>query len=152
MLSFLRDAPCFAALRYVIVEPVPRWHAEQETRLAEFSGERVEWRASLAELEPFDGVHFSNELLDAFPVHRVRWTGQAWVERFVDWAGDGFVMIDGTVTSDSLREHLALIPYPRSDGYETEINLTALAWVSELAGKLRAGWVLLIDYGYSRAE
>lgn len=152
VLSFLREAPCSAAVRYVIVEPAPHWRAEQQSKLAEFGAAKVEWRASLAELEPFDGVHFSNELLDAFPVHRVRWSGQAWVERKVEWVGDRFILIDGPAVDGPLREQLGLLPQPVAEGYETEVNLAALDWMTELSTKLRAGWALLIDYGYSRAE
>src|ERR1700674_1904129 len=58
----------FSALRYRIVEPFPPLQDRQSQTLSEF-GDRVRWRRSLDELEPFVGLHFSNELLDAFPAH-----------------------------------------------------------------------------------
>ncbi len=45
---------------------------------ASFAGS-VAWRASLEEMPPFTGVHFSNELVDAFPVHLVRYSAAAMV-------------------------------------------------------------------------
>src|SRR6059036_2683922 len=53
----------FAALRYRIVEPFPILQERQQRSLESFRG-KVEWRESL---EPFTGVHFSNELLDSMP-------------------------------------------------------------------------------------
>ena len=60
----------FAALRYCMVEPFPILEARQIEQLRDFEG-KVAWLKSLADLEPFTGVHFSNELLDAMPVRLV---------------------------------------------------------------------------------
>jgi len=38
------------------------------------------------------------------------------------------------------------------DGYASEINLNLRPWLREITGHLRAGLVLLIDYGYPRQE
>ena len=59
----------FAALRYWIVEPfaiLKKW----QRRMLEIFGEKIQW---LQSLQPFTGVHFSNELLDAkLPGHTPR--------------------------------------------------------------------------------
>jgi len=60
----------FAALCYRIIEPFPILQDRQARALAEFGG-KIEWRSSIDALEPFTGVHFSNELLDSMPVHLV---------------------------------------------------------------------------------
>ena len=36
--------------------------------------------------------------------------------------------------------------------YETEVNLAALKWIESLAQKLTRGYVLAVDYGYSRDD
>jgi SAM-dependent MidA family methyltransferase len=100
---------------------------------------------------PFRGVHYSNELLDAFPVHRVAWRGDRWVERRVDFQDDRFVFVDAAIDSDALRIHLGQLPSVPAD-YETEVNLAAAPWLSEVTWKLQAGFVLAIDYGYPRPE
>jgi SAM-dependent MidA family methyltransferase len=138
---------CFEATCYVIVEPLPIWRNAQMSALYDL---QVQWCASLAELEPFTGIHFSNELLDAFPVHLVARTGGGWVERHVILNGESFVFSDGPLTDLRLANHLATIDAP--PGFATEVNLRALDWLSELFGKLDRGYVLLIDYGYSREE
>ena len=72
----------FAALRYEIVEPLPTLRARQAETLSPFK-EQVGWSDGLQQVAPFCGVHFSNELLDAMPVHLVKWSGTEWLERHV---------------------------------------------------------------------
>src|SRR5207245_10847028 len=60
----------FAALRYRIIEPFPVLKDRQSLTLAEF-GDKIEWLASIDELEPLTGVHFSNEMIDSIPVHQI---------------------------------------------------------------------------------
>ncbi len=139
---------CFAAVRYTLVETSPVQRDAQAATLARF-GEKCRW---LDELPPFTGVHFSNELLDAFPVHLVAWTGDQWLEKHVDFREDRFVFLDRPLTSEALRAHLARLPGPFPPDYTTEVNLAALAWAGEVAAKLQRGFILAIDYGFSRAD
>jgi SAM-dependent MidA family methyltransferase len=149
VLEWLRtmEPDCFSAAHYRIVEPIPALRTVQQTALAG----RISWHSSLHELPTFSGVHFSNELLDALPVHLVTWTGSEWLERHVSVEGERFVFVDAPLTSAELQEHLKTIP-PVPDGYVTEVNLEALAWIDALATRLARGWVLAIDYGFSREE
>ncbi len=136
----------FAALRYRIVEPFAVLRARQQTRLRELAS-KITWQETLE--EPFRGVHFSNELLDAFPVHLVRWTGTEWRERGVDAAGE---FVDLPLTNAALAARLELIPQPLPAGYETEVNLAALRWIESLSKILTQGVVLVADYGFPRAD
>ena len=92
-----RSPDFFAALRYRIIEPFPVVRRRQEGVLGSFA-EKTEWRGSLEEMEPFCGVHFSNELLDALPVHLLIAAGPAgarrWHERFVERTSCGFAFVD----------------------------------------------------------
>lgn len=144
------DPACFAAASYVIVEPseVSR-RRQRETLCARFES-KVAWFPSLEPLPQFEGVHFSNELLDAFPVHRIRWTGSAWMERSVGWK-DGFHFTD-SIPSPELAAAVLDLPRDLPADYETEVNLTAVQWIQNLSEKLTRGWILLIDYGYPRDE
>ncbi len=143
--EFAADA--FAAVEYTIVEPVEKLRVEQTARLA---GLPVRWSASLEDLPPMVGVHFSNELLDAFPIHLVVRTQSGWAERHVQWTDDRFTFTDGPLTDPRLAPHLARIE--ASPGFITEVNLAALDWLSTLAARLDRGFVLLTDYGYPRDE
>jgi len=141
----------FSTLRYWIVEPFPILRERQREALRGF-GEQLRWKESLADLEPFCGVHFSNELLDAMPVHLLSRAGAGWEERCVAESGGEFGFVTEPITDAELVRHLARIPQYLSEPYETEANLAALQWMEQLAPKLARGYVLAVDYGYSRDE
>jgi SAM-dependent MidA family methyltransferase len=150
VLSALRDSP--VSFPYCIVEPFPILEERQKETLAEFTG-KVTWRKSLDELEPFAGVHFSNELIDSMPARLVvREPGKGWQEKFVALAGNDFVFVTKPIAEKRLRDHLRKIPGTENTRYETEVNLAALDWIESVAQKVRRGFVLAVDYGYSRAE
>jgi len=153
VLSTSSAAPEFnAALHYQIVEPFPVNAARQRERLAMFAG-RVTWHGSLETLPPFYGVHFSNELLDALPVHRVVFQKGEWRERYVTLDVDSGTTLSWTDDPISTPQLAMFLPYlPVVDGYETEINLEAPAWLESVSRRLERGYVLVADYGYSRAD
>ncbi len=118
-----RSPEFFSGLRYQIVEPFSALQDRQSQGLKEF-GDRVLWRKSLDELEPFVGVHFSNELLDAMPVDLHG--------KLVGLEGDKLVFVEG----------------PGG----TPMNQAMLDWIDCLSTKLERGFVIAVDYGFSRAE
>jgi SAM-dependent MidA family methyltransferase len=150
VLTAMRDFP--AALGYCIVEPFPILRERQEQTLSGFAG-KVTWRESLRDLEPFSGVHFSNELLDSMPVRLIaREVGGDWQEKFVNDGGEDFAFVTKPIAQQKLRSHLETLPLAESAAYETEVNLHAIDWIKEIARKLVRGFVLAVDYGYPRAE
>jgi SAM-dependent MidA family methyltransferase len=140
----------YSALRYEIVEPFSVLQDRQSQTLDEFQ-DRVQWRKSLAELEPFSGVHFSNELLDSMPAHLLIATESGWLEKFVALHNDEFVFVHQPVVEPRLQAALKDLP-TRQIGYETEINLAALDWIDQLAPKIQRGYIVAVDYGYPREE
>jgi SAM-dependent MidA family methyltransferase len=125
--------------------------ARQRDALGEFD-DRLVWFRSLDELPPFRGVHFSNELLDSFPVHLVNWNGTAWLERRVAERGDLLSFVDSPIAHGALAEYLARVPLPLPVGYETEVNLAALHWTAAVSQRLEQGFVVAADYGFARDE
>jgi SAM-dependent MidA family methyltransferase len=115
----------FEALDYRIIESFPILRERQSQMLEPFRN-KVEWRDSL---QPFVGVHFSNELLDALPVRLI--SGGA--EKLVDLQGDKFLFIERPLSS-------------------REFNQAALDWVDSIATNLQRGYVITIDYGHSGNE
>ena len=145
----------FAALRYRIIEQFPVLQDRQSETLAKFEG-KIEWCASIDALEPFIGVHFSNELLDAMPVHLIvsvetKAESINWLEKFVTLNGDEFAFVDQSIGNRKLRDHLQKLP-ARPASYETEVNLTSLGWIENVSHKLARGYVIVADYGYPRDE
>jgi SAM-dependent MidA family methyltransferase len=115
----------FEALDYRIIEPFPILRERQSQMLEPFRN-KIEWRNSL---EPFTGLHFSNELLDALPVRLI--SGD--VEKLVDLQGDKFLFIERPLSS-------------------TAFNHAALDWVDSVAANLQRGYVIASDYGHSGNE
>jgi SAM-dependent MidA family methyltransferase len=148
--ALLAEAPeLAAAIDYCIVEPSPALRRKQEASLCGFAG--VRWCDSLESVEPFEGVHFSNELVDAMPVHLLRKTKSGWREQFVDWQDESFVWRELEVSSSEL--HAAARKLPElAENYHCEINLDALNWIDEVGRKIRRGFLLTLDYGFARDE
>lgn len=159
--DFARDAlaalqtqapECFEKTRYQIIEPSSSLRERQAAALSHIPG-RVFWAETLSELQPWTGVHFSNELLDAFPVHRVRWNGSEWRELYVGVGASGFIWQERPLTdSPALATYVAQIPQPLPPSYEIEINLAKDQWLADVSARLTRGWLLAIDYGHPRAE
>ena len=144
--------PLYAGLEYHIVEPSPQRQQWQRATLARFAP-RVRWLAGLSEnQEAYSGILFSNELLDAFPVHRLGWDAQAkkWFEWGVALEGDKFVWTRWQdfrfQISDSELE--PVLP----DGYTIERCPAAEAWWRQAASAMRSGKLVAVDYGLTAAE
>jgi SAM-dependent MidA family methyltransferase len=140
---------------YYILELSADLRERQARRLAERAphlAARVRWLDTLPP-QPLHGIILANELLDAMPVERFRLTPAGVQQLCVAWQGDDFVW--RTVPADdalatSVQSRLDVTSLP--SGYTSEINLRAEAWLRSMAGHLAAGVILLIDYGYPRAE
>ncbi|PZR73501.1 MAG: hypothetical protein DLM73_10590 [Chthoniobacterales bacterium] len=146
-----RSPKFFAALRYQIIEPFPILQGKQAEAFEDFR-DKIIWKKSVADLEPFCGVHFSNELLDAMPVHLIsRIDDQRdWQERYVEESGEKFAFVARPIADENMRAHLEKILLPDVRSYETEVNLAALDWIDLVSRKLARGYVLAVDYGYAR--
>jgi SAM-dependent MidA family methyltransferase len=150
----------FTALEYIIVEKSPTLRQEQQQRLQDFP---VRW-CNFEDTPPnaIVGCFFSNELVDAFPVHQfILETGklrEIYVttdqnDKQTNAQYPSFVEVTGEPSTPQITEHLDSLgieltqsAYP--DGYRSEINLAALDWLSIVADRLQLGYVLTIDYGY----
>jgi SAM-dependent MidA family methyltransferase len=161
----------FKAVRCCIIEPFPVFKEQQERALAEFK-RKASWVSSIEALEPFTGVHLSNELLDAMPVHLIclrkdspvaKPPGPAiWCEQGVGLEQGEFVFVPQPIADGALENHLARIAefLPRLDdtdpesasAYQMEVNLEALGWTDQISTKLKRGFVLTVDYGFARSE
>jgi SAM-dependent MidA family methyltransferase len=141
-----REAPGLAsALRVTLVEPLEALRARQRDTLAAWAG-RVRWVDSPAQLAGAEGVFFSNELVDALPVHRVAHRAGAWWECRVV-RGEPFGWREEPVTS-GLADEIARWGIPAVEGYTTEVCPAAADWMRSVGRALRRGTVLTIDYGH----
>jgi SAM-dependent MidA family methyltransferase len=181
----------FERIEYVIIEPSVRRKEWQQETLKCFAP-RVRWLANFSESSssspgpllphrgaaqaspPFNGIIFSNELLDAFPVHRFGWDAarKAWFEWSVGlqeskliWVRSTELWTAETVQSlpvagepPALSWRAAILDLPSSllavlpDGYVVEAGPAASHWWREAAARLACGKLLTIDYGHAAEE
>lgn len=153
----MRHPDVLESLDYWILEPSGVRRQSQEETLDEFAG-RVRWFGSWDEVPSsgIRGVIFSNELLDAMPVHRLGWDakGQKWFEWGVTLENGRFAWTrlekrEEGVSIPALPENLlAVLP----DGFTTEVCPAAVAWWRRAADALREGKLLAFDYGLTAEQ
>ena len=155
--AYRRDKPDFLArLRYLLVERSPAMVETQKQRLLELTGTGVNiaWVLDLdaVSADSITGVFLSNELVDAFPVHRLVKRPLGLREIFVGWDGSRFIEIEAPPFSPDLEAYFARIGISLEVGQQAEVNLQALAWMRQVGTRLRRGLVVTIDYGHAAAD
>ena len=100
----------------------------------------------------FIGVVFSNEFFDALPVDAAVYRDGAYHEQRVALADGEFRWHTGEVVGDAAEHYLRRYYLPPQEGSWYEVNLEALAWLTNMAETLTKGYVLSVDYGFTRAE
>ena len=99
------------------------------------------------------GCVVSNELIDAFPVHRFEVEDGALVELFVDVDADGrFLSVAGEPSTPLLAGRLDRLGVELPEGTRGEVNLRIGSWAKQVAEIVERGFVLTIDYGYEAKE
>ena len=137
--------------RYWIIETSPYLRSIQAHRLKTECPdllERVHWTD--APPKNYHGMIFANELLDAVPFDCFEFKNNQFYERRVARSGDLF-RFESHPASKPLKKHLALLP-PLPEGYCSEIRPALSPLIHTMASCLKEGVLLLLDYGYGRAE
>ncbi len=140
----------FAAIHYAIVQSSGAASMHQKCAPEPDFLSRITWFENLADLarEKPEGVFFSNELVDAFPVRSITYRSGQWLEQLVAIDGEALRWIDRPNEDVELAEAVEALPLPKIEGYTTEINLPARHWIGEVGRALDRGYVVTIDYGY----
>ena len=109
----------------------------------------IESAAELAALPPIKaGIFFSNELFDAFPVHRLVRNGDELSELYVTLnVEEKFTWSNGPLSTPALNEFLREYSVELVDGQVIEVNLEIDTWLSSVAAKLERGFLISVDYG-----
>jgi SAM-dependent MidA family methyltransferase len=102
--------------------------------------------------EHFTGVVFSNEFFDALPVDAAIYHDGAFRQQRVALVDDAFQWHTGDVVGAAADRYLRRYYPPPEEGRQYEINLEALAWLERMAAALTKGYILTVDYGFTRAE
>lgn len=139
-----------AAVQPWIVEPHPPSRERQRAALPPAWRNRLQFAAGAAELPPLTGLFYANELLDAFSARLFRREPEGWGELGVDLDDDGRgIEVVLPPLSPALPPGLAAdLPAP----WTWEHQPALLPWLDALAGRLKRGAILLLDYGFTDPE
>lgn len=152
-----KNEPIFyQRLRYYLLETGPHFIKEQKERLASQEREgKVFW------LEPeafgegevqIEGCFLSNELVDAFPVHRVVLDHGGLKEIYVTGQNGRFEEQWGKPSDQGISDYFRSMSISLQEGQKAEVNLAALNWMEKVSQCLKKGFILTIDYGYFAEE
>ena len=109
----------------------------------------------------FTGIILANEVLDAMPIELITYQDQQWVFKDVALAKESTE--DASEDTIGFRHCLgkevpqAMLPaclrqQSFENGYTTEINVNAKAWINSISEILDMGILLTIDYGFPEHE
>ena len=152
VLRYLQQFPeLLKSLEYIIIEKSSGLIAKQQELLQSFCEQvKITWKTWAEILDAsITGCCFSNELVDAFPVHQIVVEAGKLREIYVT---EDITEIRDNISTDRLVHYFDLInitPSTFPDGYRTEVNLAALDWLETVSQKLKRGYLLTIDYGYT---
>src|SRR5262245_48863595 len=149
-----RNAAFAAVLRYVLVEPSPVLQERQRALLKGRASIPTTWAddAGLDARAPFVGCLFANEVLDAFPVHRVVGTPEGPREIHVMVRDDRLAEQTLPLSTPVLERFLLESAIDLEPGQEADINLAAPCWISWAVGLLKRGHLILVDYGHEAED
>lgn len=118
--------------------------------LARMTAAGFDAQAARASAEPFTGVLLANELLDAFPVHRLIVRDGALMEIYVGWQDGWFADDVGPLSDVGLTDTLRGLEL--AEGQRLEVSPSVQAWARGIGQQLQRGYAVLIDYGYPAHE
>ena len=149
------DRQGFAGLRYRIVELSADLQRLQRQTIAARLPQmvaQVEWLDAMP--AEFSGVVVGNEVLDAMPVRSFEWDGMRLLEAGVA-VTDGDLCWSGRPADARLEAMVAGLgvdPGTWHLPYRSELCPQQAAWLATVAQAMRAGAILLLDYGFPAAE
>ena len=93
-----------------------------------------------------------NELIDAFPVHRVIATGDGLMELYVSESETGFQEHPGPLSTDDIERYLAAHRIQPLPGRPFEVSLEGESWMRHASERFERGSIIIGDYGYETEE
>jgi SAM-dependent MidA family methyltransferase len=149
-----REPEMYGGLRLVLVEQEPSLESAQREMLAAHI-DRLAW-CSPDEFASgnftFSGCLYSNELVDALPVHRVVMTSDGLKEVYVTSKDGELAEEAGELSNPEIAAYFSRIAVELHPGQQAEVNLNAPQWLASASRTLERGFILTIDYGYPAAE
>ncbi|MEO7259527.1 MAG: SAM-dependent methyltransferase [Luteimonas sp.] len=144
---------------YAILEPSADLRQRQRNRLQQRLNpllfDLVEWLDAPLQ-QPWNGVLFANEVVDALPTPRFTLCDGGVFEEHVALDGQGhFIRADrpaDALLAAAVRHVERQLEAPFVDGYRSELLPQLPYWLQAVIGGLCSGTLLFTDYGYARRE
>ena len=151
-----QQASLLPRLACILVERSPVFRRRQQEILAasQEQGVAIRWVDDLQSIPDgsLTGMLLSNELVDAFPVHRVRMEEDGLRELYVTSRDHALQERWGEPSTPELASFLSDLDVELPVGFTTEINLEAVSWIKQVARVLDYGVLITIDYGHTARD
>ena len=142
----------YGLLRYRMVEISPVYIEKQKGLLSPHRA-KITWDSvEDAGAMKVEGCFLSNELIDAFPVHRVVMEEGELKEIYIDLDNGKFKEVLHNPSTPELQAYFKRVGITLAEGQRAEVNLEAFRWLQEVSQGLKQGFVITIDYGYPAQE
>lgn len=146
------------AVQYYIVEASPALIYRQQERLRRVR-DKIEWVNGSVFNIPFrkeviNGSIISNELPDAFSLHKVKMVSEELMEVYIAEKEDCFIEEDGKLSNEMLKQYYDYMEIKLKDGDPTSLpytflNLHASEMIIDMSRVLEKGsTIITVDYGY----
>lgn len=137
-------------LKLIIIEPHKPFRDMQYKEVKDFYKEVIFFNEP-SELDEVSAIFYSNELFDSFPVEIL--------ENIEGEINQVYVTVENNLfkevlrpASESIKNFIFTNNINVPEGFRTEISPSSLEFYSELLKKIRRGFSLIIDYGYTQEE
>lgn len=144
-------------LSYSIIETSP-YHREEQMKLLSNKNGFTQFDSLIAyqEIEKgdFEGIVFSNELIDALPVHVIEMHNSEIYEVFVTYDKESKKLIEEKQLCTNENVLLWLEKYGPilKEQQRIEIPLNMNKWIKEINNFMKRGLLITIDYGFTKEE
>ncbi|WP_226677287.1 class I SAM-dependent methyltransferase [Mesobacillus jeotgali] len=139
-------------LTYCIVEASPYHRKLQKAELNGLEDVKILYGSTFADTGMKQGLIFSNELFDAFPVHVVEKHEGIVNEVFVGFDNEQLKEIMLPVMDDRITAFINDQEIELAEGQRIEIPLAYEPFIKSIADHFTKGIMVTVDYGYTKEE
>lgn len=137
-------------LSYTIIETSP-FHRRLQQEKIHFN-ENIKQVMELSDINPFEGLIFSNELFDALPVHVIQKLDNELYEIMVTIKDNRLAEMPVRIQNKRILDFLSRQKLVLDESQRIEIPLAMIEFIHSISSYLRKGIMATVDYGYTNEE
>lgn len=151
-----KDPEFYKKLQCLMIERSDFMIKRQKEKLNQAGHEqKITWYSDLDPIKKEGGITgciFSNELVDAFPVHRVVMTDAGLKEIYLSVKDDKIIESVDDLDSPEISRYFDGFRTKLSIGQQAEVNLKANQWIRSVGAVLNRGVLFTSDYGHTAPD